>query len=345
MKFDFVIGNPPYQETLENTSDKPIYDKFMDAAFAVSDRVELITPGRFLFDAGKTPKNWNKKMLNDEHFKVLHYEKDPKFFFPDTDINGGIAITYRDANKDFGAIKHFVVNENISNVMKKVTSDKNFESIKSIIYLQNKFNLDELYSDFPNAKENISSEGREKRIVSSAFDNLSEVFKDHAESESDVRIVGLVNKKREYKYINIKYLDKDSNMNRYKVLLSAADGSAGTIGKPIPARIIGKTSIEECGVGYTQTFISIGAFDNLIEAENLNKYLLTKFARFMVGTVKATNGLKIDVWRNVPIQNFTNVSDIDWSKTIKEIDYQLYQKYSLNQGEISYIEKYIKEMS
>ena len=75
MKFDYVIGNPPYQENTENTSDNPVYNVFMDAAYKVSDKVELITPARFLFNAGKTPKEWNLKMLNDEHFKVIKYEK------------------------------------------------------------------------------------------------------------------------------------------------------------------------------------------------------------------------------------------------------------------------------
>ena len=63
MKFDFVIGNPPYQEPTESTRDKPVYNAFMDAAFTVSNKVELVTPGRFLFNAGATSKEWNKKML------------------------------------------------------------------------------------------------------------------------------------------------------------------------------------------------------------------------------------------------------------------------------------------
>lgn len=92
MKFDYVIGNPPYQE--ETIGDNknyapPVYHFFMDEAFKVADRVELITPGRFLFNAGSTPKAWNKKMLNDEHFKVFFYEPDSSKMFPFTDIKGG----------------------------------------------------------------------------------------------------------------------------------------------------------------------------------------------------------------------------------------------------------------
>ena len=74
MKFDFVIGNPPYQDNTKGDNDSfapPIYDKFMDAAYSIADKVELIHPARFLFNAGSTPKKWNKKMLEDEHFKIL----------------------------------------------------------------------------------------------------------------------------------------------------------------------------------------------------------------------------------------------------------------------------------
>ena len=83
MKFDFVIGNPPYQEENKNNGcQDPVYDKFMDEAFKISDCVELITPARFLFDAGQTSTKWNQKMLSDEHFKVLEYYSDSSKVFP-----------------------------------------------------------------------------------------------------------------------------------------------------------------------------------------------------------------------------------------------------------------------
>lgn len=73
MKFDAIVGNPPYQESTEGTSDKPVYNLFMDTSFHISDMVTFITPARFLFNAGKTPKEWNNKVLNDKHFKVIYY--------------------------------------------------------------------------------------------------------------------------------------------------------------------------------------------------------------------------------------------------------------------------------
>ena len=87
--FDYVIGNPPYNEDFENSGDngnfaKPVYNYFMDATYEVAEKVELIHPARFLFNAGSTPKVWNEKMLNDEHFKVMKYEADCTKVFPNT---------------------------------------------------------------------------------------------------------------------------------------------------------------------------------------------------------------------------------------------------------------------
>ena len=84
MKFDVIIGNPPYQEEVVGTSDKPIYNLFMDEAYKIAERISFITPARFLFNAGKTPKTWNQKMLEDEHLKVEFFEQDSSKVFNNT---------------------------------------------------------------------------------------------------------------------------------------------------------------------------------------------------------------------------------------------------------------------
>lgn len=134
MKFDFVIGNPPYQETLENTSDKPVYNEFMNAAYETADAVELITPARFLFNAGKTSKAWNQKMLSDEYLKVLLYEPDSGKIFPNTDIKGGVAVTYRDTNKNVGAIGDFTPYQELNSILHKVKIEKIFDNLQYYYY-------------------------------------------------------------------------------------------------------------------------------------------------------------------------------------------------------------------
>lgn len=95
MRWDYAIGNPPFQDGDSEASRKPsVYNYFMDAVYQVAEKVELITPGRFLFEAGQTPKEWNRKMLNDEHLKVLYYESDSSKVFPSVQLKGGVSITY-----------------------------------------------------------------------------------------------------------------------------------------------------------------------------------------------------------------------------------------------------------
>ena len=121
MKFDYCIGNPPYQAENENNHrNPPVYHSFMDAAYTIADKVELITPARFLFNAGQTPKNWNEKMLNDEHFKVLSFEKDGSVVFPNNDIKGGVVISLRDATKKFGKIGIFIDSKQLNDIVNKV---------------------------------------------------------------------------------------------------------------------------------------------------------------------------------------------------------------------------------
>ena len=120
MKFDYVIGNPPYQDEMEGTSDNPVYNLFMDATYPMASVVELITPARFLFNAGKTPKTWNEKMLNDEHLKVLYYEQNSAKIFNNTDIKGGVVITYHDREKECGAIQIFTAYPLLNTIIQKV---------------------------------------------------------------------------------------------------------------------------------------------------------------------------------------------------------------------------------
>lgn len=190
MKFDYIIGNPPYQEETEGTSDKPVYDRFMDGAFSVSNHVELITPARFLFNAGKTPERWNKERLADPHFKVLQYWQTSQDVFPNNDIKGGIAVTYRDINQDFGAIGTFTSFSELNSILKKVQPHTQSESLDDWIVPQNKWNLDELYKDYPECRNQIGSSGRERRLTTSIFTTVN-VFHD-TKQDGDATILGQV---------------------------------------------------------------------------------------------------------------------------------------------------------
>ena len=345
MKFDVVIGNPPYQEELnDNNRQPPVYYKFMDEAFKISDIVEFITPARFLFNAGHTPRDWNEKMLNDEHFKVLSYKPNSKEIFSNTDIKGGIAITYRNIKKNFGKIGIYTSFLELSSLLQKVINTRDFSEITSIIYPKSSYSLTkELYIDNPELIGKMSK-GNENIIDANIFIKMSKVFYDNvADKNNYVAIQGRENNNRTLKYIDKRYIKGPVNFNKYKVFLPAANGS-GALGEVLSTPLIGEPLIGEPLIGHTQTFMSIGCFDCINEASNCMKYIKTKFARVMLGTLKVTQNNNRDVFRNVPLQDFTENSDIDWSKSIHEIDLQLYKKYGLDENEINFIETHVKEM-
>ena len=343
MKFDAIVGNPPYQIMAagEANGSDPIYHLFIDAACKLGEKVSFIHPARFLFNAGKTPKDWNEKMLNDEHYKVVQYWANSGDVFPTVDIKGGVAVTYWDKNKTFEKIGTFVAHEPLRTALEKVLAIKGFKSLTDSIYPQNKYEFSTLYKDYPHYKNIIGSDGADKRLRPNAFDKL-DVFTEN-QSKGEIPIHGLIKNKRVIRFINSKYIEASENLDKYKVLVPKANGS-GAIGEVLSTPMVGEPMVGEPMVGYTGSFIGIGAFETQVEAENCMKYIKTKFARAMLGTLKVTQDNPRETWLNVPLQDFTANSDIDWSKSVSEIDKQLYKKYGLSLEEIAFIESKVKEM-
>ena len=346
--FDFCVGNPPYNSEMgqgENrTYAPPVYHQFIDASFSVADNVELIHPARFLFNAGNTPKEWNEKMLNNEHFRILRYEADANKVFPNTYINGGVCISYQSTEKNYGKIGVFTPFQELNTIIHKLQPFVNSSNLGDIIHNQTRYNLDSMYKDYPEIKKSIGSNGRDRRIRNNAFEKIPLFHKDNSHN-NDVPIFGVVKGKREWRYLNSKYIDDDHcNLHYWKTLISSADGAAGTIGNPVPARVLGEPVVLPPNTGYTQTFIGVGSVETQYEAIAIQKYLKTKLCRTAAGILKITQHITPDIFRYVPIQDFSTSSDIDWSKSVHEIDLQLYRKYGLSNEEIDFIETYVKEM-
>ncbi|MCI6877307.1 MAG: Eco57I restriction-modification methylase domain-containing protein [Erysipelotrichaceae bacterium] len=361
--FDYVIGNPPYQETRETTKDMPVYNSFMDEAYKIANVVELITPARFLFNAGATPKDWNKKILNDEHFKVLKYVSDSAKVFSNTEIKGGVSIHYRNNNIKFGAIEIFTEHPELNVILNKVKKSAELISLNTIMYPYSTYTLSEkLWEDYPEKKKEVEyiAQNRNKLkkeekegklsnlriITTNIFDLLSksnwgvDLFHDTKPNDDEyIGIIGRQNNSRQIKYIKSCYIDAGENYNKYKVILPAVNGS-GNLGETLSTPFIGKPF-----EGYTQTFLGIGSFETIFEAEAAYKYICTKFARTLLGVLKITQHNPPEKWKYVPLQDFTSNSDIDWSKSIHEIDLQLYKKYGLDEKEIEFIETHVKEMN
>lgn len=134
--FDYVIGNPPYQDDTVGGNDNyapQVYNKFLDSAYQVAQKVEMVHPARFLFNAGSTPKEWNQKMLSDSHFKVLKYVSDSQNVFPNIQLTGGVAISYRDSERNFGAIRVFTPYNELNSILNKVANSIDFISMESLV--------------------------------------------------------------------------------------------------------------------------------------------------------------------------------------------------------------------
>jgi hypothetical protein len=342
--FDYVIGNPPYQdETLGDNKGfaPPVYDKFLNSAFETADAVEMIHPARFLFNAGSTPKAWNEKMLSDPHFKVLYFEQNSSKVFPNTDIKGGVAITYYDARKDYGEIGVFTAFSELNTLLKKTISTAGFTPLSTIIVSSYAYHFtDELHTDYPSIKDKMSK-GHQFDLKTNVLEKLTEIFtiEQPLDGHEYIQILGRVDGKRTYRFVRRDYITKVKNLDKYKVFLAKANGS-GALGEVMSTPLIGEPLI-----GSTESFLSIGSFETLQEAEATEKYVKSKFARCLLGVLKTTQDITPDKWKYVPLQDFTKNSDIDWSKSIHEIDLQLYRKYGLDENEIEFIETHVKEMA
>ena len=342
MKFDVIIGNPPYHEEVEgNERNNPVYNYFMDESYKITKKAMFVTPARFLFNAGQTKKDWNKKMLNDPHFKVLYYNPEASKVFPNVILKGGVAITYYNKQVNYNPIEVFVPYTELQSIKDKIVSRKG----------KNKFLPEIMVGAVPYKFSDIfrkerpglvSKTGTSFDLRTNAIDNLynEAFFIDKPNDNHEyVQIFGLLNMKRVFAWIRRDYIIEASNFSSYKVLLPKVNGN-GDFGETLSSPIVASPL-----VGYTQSFIGIGAVKSKDEANVILKYIKTRFVRALLGILKRTQDNPPERWKYVPLQDFTPSSDIDWSQSIADIDEQLFEKYGLDEAEKNFIRTKVKEMA
>lgn len=337
MKFKAIVGNPPYQVMDgggTGSSAQAIYNKFVDIARAIQpDFISLIIPSRWM-TGGKGLDKFRQSLLNDKHLRLLHDYLDAKYCFPTVSIEGGICYfrwDYKDPGKctfishsqDSTTVSERYLSENSSDI---VIRDARALSILGKAYSQN------------NSFADIVSSRNLFKIDTGL---LKKSYK-----SGDYKVLGRFDNTRGIMFLH-KYQSSDSRaqnfLGKWKIFMSKADGAAGQLGNPIPARIIGKAELGDPDTICTETFLAIGPFATKKAATNSIKYTATKFFRFLVGIRKLKN-MTQETYSFVPLQDFTENSDIQWNKSIPEIDQQLYAKYHLTNEEIAFIEKMIKPM-
>ena len=343
MKFDFVIGNPPYQEMSKNNKmTRSIYPDFVRSSQAIGQIVSLVMPARWMSGENgpyRETQHFIDEMLKGDHLQSFHLYPNSSDLFPNVDIKGGVcffvwnrayscdrvnyAITENGAYKK--VLTSFRIAENVIIRFPELISILEKTKAISTIYLNtwvSSWNPFGFISDlFTKNKEGVSRISEEKQ------------------QDDDYLVHGLLKNKRVIRYIPNSALKKNIHIaHSYKVFLPRANGS-GVFGEVFSTPMIG-TPMMIC----TDTFLQIGVFDNCTEAENLLKYVKTKYFRTMVGIKKTAVFNYKECFTFVPLQDFTAASDIDWSRSVAEIDRQLYAKYGLSAEEGAFIEEKIKPM-
>lgn len=348
MKFDFVIGNPPYQEMSKNNKmTRSIYPDFVRSSQAIGQIVSLVMPARWMSGENgpyRETQHFIDEMLKGDHLQSFHLYPNSSDLFPNVDIKGGVCffvwnrayscdrvnytITENGAYKK--VLTSFRIAENVIIRFPELISILEKTKAISTIYLNtwvSSWNPFGFISDlFTKNKEGVSRISEEKQ------------------QDDDYLVHGLLKNKRVIRYIPNSALKKNIHIaHSYKVFLPRANGS-GVFGEVFSTPMIGTPMIGTPMMICTDTFLQIGVFDNCTEAENLLKYVKTKYFRTMVGIKKTAVFNYKECFTFVPLQDFTAASDIDWSRSVAEIDRQLYAKYGLSAEEVAFIEEKIKPM-
>ena len=331
MKFDAIVGNPPYQEMDgggAGSSAIPVYNKFVDISRILKPNyLSMIMPSKW-YSGGKGLDQFRESMLEDTRIRKLVDFDDSRDCFQGVDIAGGICyflwdknyngncqvVNYKNGgeqatNRFLNEFNTFIRETNAIDIINKVKKRKE-KTLLSVVFSRNPFGL---ASNF---------KGKDNSFIGA------------------IKLFGST---------GISYIEKNeitNNINlidKWKVIISKTSSEhAGQSDKEGRRRILSRIEVLKPNSVCTESYLLLDVFDNEYQANNMKNYVKTNFFRFLLSTILLTQNISKDKFQFVPIQDFTENSDINWSKSIAEIDQQLYQKYQLTEEEIAFIEKMIK---
>jgi site-specific DNA-methyltransferase (adenine-specific) len=323
MKFDVIIGNPPYQmnDGGAGASAGPIYDQFIKSAKRLQPRfMSFIIPARW-YNGGKGLDDFRDEMLSDLRISKLHDYQDTNDVFPGLNIRGGICffLWERDHN---GACE--VINYRFSKANKVAKRFLKEEGLN--IFIRHNESLS-IYKKVLALKEHSFSSIVSPRKPFGLATNFKE-FSLSKTKEQDIKLYRF----RENGYLSSAAIEKYKKLiNCNKVLVPYASPGDDSY----PHLILSKPIIAEPNSACTETYLMIGPFDNEKQSKNVSNYMKTSFFRFMVLLSKSTQHITRKTYNLVPMQNF----DEDWT------DEKLYQKYKVGSKEIEFIDSLIKKFS
>ena len=332
MTFNAIVGNPPYQVMDgggAGYSALPVYQDFVNISRVINPQfMSLIIPARW-YAGGKGLDNFRYTMLQDRRINLLFDFTESKDCFPSADIAGGICYflwnrkykgkcivtsvsnNERNSNlRDLGEFSTFIRQSEAISIVHKII-DETIITLDNIVYSRKPFGLDNNFV------------GKQK-----PYDHCITVYGSQGISYADKDVVSQ----------NTELIDN------WKVIASKASAQGGRADKDGKRKVIPKIEVLTPNVVCTESYLLLSSFNNEDSANNLCKYVKSKFFRFLLSLKVITQNISKDCFRFVPLQDFTSNSDIDWSRSIGEIDAQLYEKYGLERDEIDFIERMIKPM-
>lgn len=335
MKFDYVIGNPPYQEDTDGAGRqaKPIYNLFVNEIKKMQPECMcLITPSRW-FAGGMGLDSFRNDMMNDDRIKCIVDFTNSKDCFDNISVSGG--VNFFAWKRNYHGMCSFTntTNGKTNTLMRKLNEFPVLVRYNNAVSIIHKFHYDGMES-----LAKIAS-GLMPFGLSTSYRGKPK--KDSVNSLTLWASDGVT-------YMPLEEIKKGTEyIGKYKVMVSKTSAEhAGEPGKdgtfkviPSSMRVIGPNEV--C----THSYFLIGNYDDEEIAENTLKYLKTQCVRFLMLMSISGFGLSKLVLNFVPTQDFTPKSDINWSASIRDIDQQLYKKYGLSQQEIDFIESHVKEMA
>lgn len=339
MKFKAIVGNPPYQVMDgggNGAAAVPIYNKFVEISKTISpDYISLIMPAKW-YGGGRGLDEFRESMLNETHIETIFDYPNPKEIFPTANISGGVC--YFRWNKGYNS--HEVTFENVIS--------GNRVSARRVL---NEFMP---YDIFPRYNEATSI--IHKVLNSTNYAPLSRIIAPYKPFGLRTYERGFEARRNDSDLVlhtskGIGYVERNSvtasvdYVNAYNVITGKAlSGHLGETDENGQVKVLATTKVIAPNEVCTESYIAIGKFDTDIEANNAYKYLCTKFSRFLLLQALPTLDIRKERFIFVPMQNFTASSDIDWNKSVEEIDCQFYVKYNLCDEEIAFVESMIKPM-
>lgn len=339
MKFKAIVGNPPYQDMggSGGTNDAPIYQEFCMIASRIKPNfVSLVIPSRW-FAAGRENLlgDFRSKMLKSGNVSKLTAYNNSRDLFSNVEIKGGVCYFLEDSSYS-GECDYTLVNGNT------IQSDSISLDSFDVLIREPKLAkiVGKVSSKLSTGVDSIISSDTPFGVPTKPTNNAKEKFSvsETPSASHNTALFVIESLKRKILFVAKNAIKKNTqDIDKHKVFVPEVGGSGND------SKILGDPEYAAPNSVCTQSYL-YAPFGSEIEAKNFIKYLRSKFLRVLVSAIKITQHATSRVYRYVPMQDFTAGSDIDWSKSIEEIDAQLYAKYNLSDEEISFIESMIKPM-